>query len=77
LNKRRVVITGVGAITPLGLNVVDTWDAVLKGKSGVKKLKAFDTSQFSVHIGAFVENFDPTLYLDIKEVRKTDYFNLL
>lgn len=74
MNKRRVVITGMGAITPLGLNVTDTWDAILKGKSGIKRLTAFDTSQFSVHIGAFVENFDPTLYLDVKEVRKTDYF---
>lgn len=74
MSKRRVVITGMGAVTPLGLNVIDTWDAILKGKSGVKRLTVFDTSQFSVHIGAFVENFDPTPYLDIKEVRKTDYF---
>jgi 3-oxoacyl-[acyl-carrier-protein] synthase II len=74
LTKRRVVITGMGAVTPLGLNFSDTWDAVLKGKSGVKPLTIFDVSQFSVRIGAFVENFDPSLYLDHKEMRKTDYF---
>jgi 3-oxoacyl-[acyl-carrier-protein] synthase II len=74
LAKRRVVITGMGAVTPLGLSFSETWSAVLKGKSGVKPLTIFDTSQFSVRIGAFVENFDPALYLDHKEIRKTDYF---
>ncbi len=72
--KRRVVITGLGAVSPLGLNVADTWNAVLKGKSGVKHITSFDTSQFSVKIAAFVENFDPTLYMDLKDIRKTDHF---
>ena len=74
MTKRRVVITGVGAISPLGLNVKDTWDAILKGKSGVKLIKNFDTEKFSVHIGAHVENFDATPYLDYKEIRKNDFF---
>ncbi|MCK4609127.1 MAG: beta-ketoacyl-ACP synthase II, partial [Gammaproteobacteria bacterium] len=74
MKNRRVVVTGVGAVTPLALNVKDTWNAVLNGKSGVKLINSFDTSKFSVRIGSFVENFDPTLYLDHKEVRKNDYF---
>lgn len=72
--RRRVVITGLGAVSPLGLNVADTWHAVLKGKSGVRHITSFDTSQFSVKIAAFVENFDPTLYMDQKDIRKTDHF---
>ncbi len=72
--KRRVVITGLGAITPVGLNVKDTWNAVLNGKSGVKLINSFDTSLFSVRIGAYVENFDASLYIDQKAVRKTDTF---
>jgi len=69
-----VVITGLGAVSPLGLNVTDTWNAVLKGKSGVKPITSFDASEFSVKIAAFVENFDPTLYMDQKDIRKTDHF---
>lgn len=72
--KRRVVITGLGAVTPIGLNVKDTWNAVLNGKSGVKLINSFDTSLFSVRIGAYVENFDVSLYMDQKAVRKTDTF---
>lgn len=72
--KRRVVITGIGAVSPLGLNVKDTWDAILKGKSGVRRIKNFDTTKFNVHIAASVENFDPAPYLDIKEVRRNDFF---
>ena len=72
--KRRVVVTGIGAVTPLGISAKETWSAILQGKSGVKPLTVFDASQFSVRIGAFVENFDPSNYLDHKEVRKTDYF---
>ena len=72
--KRRVVVTGMGAVTPLGLSVPETWDAVLNGKSGVKPLTLFDVSQFSVQIAAFIENFDPAPYLDHKEIRKTDVF---
>lgn len=69
-----MVITGLGAVSPLGLNVTDTWNAVLKGKSGVKPITSFDASEFSVKIAAFVENFDPTLYMDQKDIRKTDHF---
>lgn len=72
--KRRVVITGIGMVTPLGLNVADTWSALLAGKSGVRAITAFDTSQFPVQICSDIKNFDPLLYLDPKEARKTEAF---
>jgi 3-oxoacyl-[acyl-carrier-protein] synthase II len=74
LAKRRVVITGLGAVTPLGLNVKDTWNAILNGKSGVKPITSFDTSLFTVRIGAYVDNFDASPYMDQKSIRKTDTF---
>lgn len=74
MTKRRVVVTGVGMVTPLGLNVADTWSALLAGKSGMCSITAFDASQFPVQICAGVKNFDPLLYLDPKEARKTEAF---
>lgn len=74
MTKRRVVVTGLGMVTPLGLNVIDTWQALLHGKSGVRSITAFDASQFPVQICADVKDFDPSLYLDPKEARKTETF---
>lgn len=74
LTKRRVVVTGLGMVTPLGLNVGETWKAILACKSGVRTITKFDASQFPVQIAATVENFDPLPYLDLKEARKTDIF---
>lgn len=72
--KRRVVVTGFGMVTPLGLTVADTWTALLDGKSGVRAISAFDASQFPVKICSDVKNFDPSLYFDPKDVRKTETF---
>jgi 3-oxoacyl-[acyl-carrier-protein] synthase II len=72
--KRRVVVTGVGMVTPLGLTTSDTWHALLNGKSGVAPITHFDVSQYSTRFAATVKNFDPALYLSIKEVRKFDIF---
>lgn len=72
--KRRVVITGMGLISPVGLTVAESWQAVLAGKSGVRPISVFDPSQFSVKIFAGVQNFDPTPYLEHKEIRKADVF---
>jgi beta-ketoacyl-acyl-carrier-protein synthase II len=71
---RRVVITGVGAVTPLGLNVKETWEACLNGRSGVGPITAFDTSNFLVKIAAEVKNFDPAQFMDPKEARRRDRF---
>lgn len=71
---RRVVVTGVGMVTPLGLNVADTWSNVLAGKSGVKPITHLDMSECSVKIAAHVEDFDPTPYLEHKQIRNLDTF---
>lgn len=72
--KRRVVVTGIGMVTPLGLNAKDTWEAILASKSGVRTISSFDASQFPVTICADVKDFDPSPYFDLKEARKTETF---
>ncbi len=71
---RRVVVTGMGAITPVGLDVASTWDAVVHGRSGIALVERFDTSDLDVKIGGEVKNFDPTTYMDRKEARRMDRF---
>lgn len=71
---RRVVVTGLGMVTPLGLTVGETWDGILQGKSGVRPITTFDASQLGVRISASVPNFDPTKYFNPKDVRKMDVF---
>lgn len=69
---RRVVITGVGAVTPIGIGKEEYWEALEKGESGVSLITLFDTSNHIVKIGAEVKDFDPEQWLDKKEVRRTD-----
>ena len=71
---RRVVITGMGAITPIGLSVKDSWDACVNGRSGIDRITLFDTTNFQVQIGGEVKNFDPAQYMDAKEARRRDRF---
>jgi 3-oxoacyl-[acyl-carrier-protein] synthase II len=68
----RVVVTGLGLITALGNDLASSWEALCQGKSGVRELTGFDHSQHRVHFGAQLNNFDPTLYMDRKEVRRND-----
>ena len=68
----RVVITGLGLLTPLGNDVATTWEALCQGKSGVGPITSYDSSRFRVHFGAEIKNFNPTLYMDRKEMRRTD-----
>lgn len=70
----RVVITGLGCITPLGLNVEETWKAILAGKSGIGPLTHFDASDYPSRIAGEVKGFDPEEFMDPKEVRKADRF---
>ena len=70
MSKKRVVVTGLGMITPLGNDVNTTWQAALAGKSGVTVIDRFDTSDLSVKIYAGVKNFDPTLVFSRKDIRK-------
>lgn len=74
MSRRRVVVTGMGMVTPLGNNVKDTWDNVLEGKSGVSNITSFDASQFSTRFAAQVTGFDATQYMSVKEARKMDLF---
>lgn len=70
----RVVITGMGAISPLGLSVDETWQALLAGKSGIDRITKFDTSELRTNFAAEVRNFDPTNYMDRKEARRLDLY---
>ncbi len=74
MSKRRVVVTGLGCISPLGNNVADTWSGILAGKSGVGPITRFDASAFTTHFGGNVKDFDITQYLEAKEARKMDVF---
>src|ERR1019366_8078372 len=73
----RVVVTGVGMVTSLGNDLTSTWEGLCQGKSGVGEITAYDTSQYRVHFGAQVKTFDPTLYMDRKEVRRNDPYEQL
>ena len=71
---RRVVVTGLGAVTPLGVDVRSTWDAVLAGTSGVGPITRFDAKDFSTTIAAEVKGFDPERFIDRKEIKRMDPF---
>ncbi len=70
--KRKVVVTGLGVISPLGDTVDELWKNLLEGKSGISRVTKFDTSKFPVHIAGEIKNFDSTKYLDKKEARRMD-----
>jgi len=70
----RVVVTGYGAVTPLGLNAEDTWRNLVDGKSGVGYISLFNTTDYKVKIGAEVKNFNPVDYIDPTTARHTDRF---
>ena len=72
--RRRVVITGLGAVTPVGIGVDNTWQAVLAGKSGIGSITRFDASGYACRIAAEVKGFDPADYLEKKEIKKMDTF---
>jgi 3-oxoacyl-[acyl-carrier-protein] synthase II len=72
--KRRVVITGMGAITPVGHTCTETWDNLLKGTSGFAMITHFDASNFSTRFAAEVKNFNPEDHFDTKESRKLDLY---
>lgn len=71
---RRVVVTGVGMVTPLGNTAAETWKNLLAGQSGVGQITRFDTTGFPVTIGAEVKGFDPAQWMDRKDVKKMDTF---
>ncbi len=72
--RRRVVVTGLGMITPLGGSVSKTWDGILAGRSGIGPITRFDTTGLETTIGGEVRDFDPLEYMDRKEARRADRF---
>ena len=72
--SRRVVVTGIGLVSPLGIGTEPTWDALVAGRSGVSTITRFDTSNFPVHIAAEVKGFNPEDWIEPKEVKKFDLF---
>ncbi len=74
MSKRRVVITGLGAISPVGNNVADSWNSIINGKSGIGPIEHFDVSEFSSRIGGSIRGFDITQYIPEKEAKRMDVF---
>ena len=74
MTKRRVVITGLGIVCPVGNNIKESWENILAGKSGVSEITDFDVSDFSVKFAAQVKNFDASAYLPKKNLKKMDVF---
>jgi 3-oxoacyl-[acyl-carrier-protein] synthase II len=72
--KRRVVVTGVGLVTPLGIGVEKSWRGLIEGRSGIGKITRFDSSAFPTQIAGEVEGFNPEDYIEPKEIKKMDRF---
>lgn len=74
---RRVVVTGMGAITPVGNDVAATWDSLTHGRGGITRITRFDPAAYESRIAGEVKDFDPTTYMDRKDARRTDRFTQL
>jgi 3-oxoacyl-[acyl-carrier-protein] synthase II len=72
--RRRVVITGLGAVTPIGGDIDSTWKALLAGESGAGPITLFDTTGFPSNFACEVKDFDPTVWIDRKQARRMDRF---
>ena len=74
MTKRRVVVTGIGTINPIGHNVEETWKSIEEGKCGIAPISLFDTKGMKVTLAGEVKDFDVTKYIDKKEAKKMDRF---
>lgn len=74
MSKRRIVVTGLGMVSSLGLTVKDTWQGILAGKSGIRPISSFDTSAFACNFAGGVHNFNVENYISIKDAKKMDVF---
>ncbi|MGA2937934.1 MAG: beta-ketoacyl-ACP synthase II [Syntrophobacteraceae bacterium] len=73
-NRRRVVVTGMGLVSPVGIGIEENWSNLISGKSGIGPITRFDSSAFSTHIAGEVKNFHPEEFINKKELRKMDPF---
>ena len=71
---RRVIVTGMGAVTPVGLDIATTWDSLVNGRSGIARITRFDPSPYETQIAGELKGFDASAYMDKKDVRRTDRF---
>lgn len=74
MENRRVVVTGLGAITPVGNNVADTWENLKNGKNGIAPITHFNTEKFKAKLAAEVKDFDPKEYMEINDTLRTDRY---
>ena len=72
--KRRVVVTGIGLVSPVGNTTESTWEALTAGKSGAAPIETFDTAEFSVKFACEVKGFDPLEYMERKEAKRADRY---
>ena len=73
--ERRVVITGLGALTPIGNNTEEFWNGIKKGKCGIDEIKSFDISNFKVKLAAELKGYNPEDYFDKREAKRLDKFS--
>ena len=73
-NMKRVVVTGIGAVTPVGNNVPDFWESLKNGKNGIGPITRYDASESKYKLAAEVKDFDPTTYMDKMAAKKVDRF---
>ncbi|MDP7402003.1 MAG: beta-ketoacyl synthase N-terminal-like domain-containing protein, partial [Gammaproteobacteria bacterium] len=74
MNGKRIAVTGLGLLTPVGNDVMSSWSAIRAGKSGIKPIETFDVSEFSTRFGGALQAFDRDKYLPAKEARRMDEF---
>src|SRR5512143_2861768 len=74
MSRRRVVVTGMGVVCPVGIGVEETWQALVDGKSGIAPITHYDASTYPTRIAGEVKGFEAEKYMDRKEVRRNDRF---
>ena len=72
--KRRVVVTGIGIISPLGIGIEKNWKGIIEGRSGIRRITRFDATNFPVQIAGEVPDFNPEVFIEKKEIKKMDTF---
>ncbi|HEU4862618.1 MAG TPA: beta-ketoacyl synthase N-terminal-like domain-containing protein, partial [Candidatus Limnocylindria bacterium] len=72
MSQRRAVVTGLGAVSPVGIGLDQTWEALVAGRSGIADVTLFDASAYDIHVAGEVKGFDATQYMEPRDVRRHD-----